>query len=314
MRAVAEAAAAAGREVVVVGRAMSRVEQVARETGYLDGINDFRSVEAYGYLPHDKVVALCTGSQGEPRAAMARISEDQHPNVTLSQGDTVIFSSRTIPGNEKAVGHLINGLVRQGIEVITDRTHLVHVSGHPRRAEMAELYQWVRPRIAIPVHGEALHLAEHAKLARGAGVGEVILCGDGDLIRLAPDAGLIDEVPANRLYKDGALLIPADARTVADRRRLSYSGIAVVALVVSDRGALLTDPDVELIGIPEQTADKASMFELAYDAALEAFESMPKARRRDPQAIEEAVKRGVRAAIASHWQKKPICLVQVITV
>jgi ribonuclease J len=314
MRAVAEAAAAAGREVVVVGRAMSRVEQVARETGYLDGINDFRSVEAYGYLPHDKVVALCTGSQGEPRAAMARISEDQHPNVTLSQGDTVIFSSRTIPGNEKAVGHLINGLVRQGIEVITDRTHLVHVSGHPRRAEMAELYQWVRPRIAIPVHGEALHLAEHAKLARGAGVGEVILCGDGDLIRLAPDAGLIDEVPANRLYKDGALLIPADARTVADRRRLSFSGIAIVAIVVSDRGALLTDPDVELIGIPEQTADKASMFELAYDAALEAFESMPKARRRDPQAIEEAVKRGVRAAIASHWQKKPICLVQVITV
>ena len=170
MRAVAEAAAAAGREVVVVGRAMERVEQVARETGYLDGIADFRSVEAYGYLPPDKVVALCTGSQGEPRAALARISEDQHPEVTLSQGDMVIFSSRTIPGNEKAVGRLINGLVRQGIEVITDRTHLVHVSGHPRRAEMAELYQWVRPRIAIPVHGEALHLSEHAKLARDAGV------------------------------------------------------------------------------------------------------------------------------------------------
>jgi ribonuclease J len=315
MRAVAEAAAAAGREVVVVGRAMARVEQVARETGYLDGIADFRSVEAYGYLPRDKVVALCTGSQGEPRAAIARISEDQHPEVTLSQGDMVIFSSRTIPGNEKAVGKLINGLVRQGIEVITDRTHLVHVSGHPRRTEMAELYQWVRPRIAIPVHGEALHLAEHAKLARGAGVSEVILCGDGDLVRLAPDpAGLIDEVPAARLYKDGALLISAEARTVADRRRLSFSGIAIVALVLSEKGELLADPDVELIGIPEQTADKVPMFDIAYDAAVDTFASLPKPRRRDPQAVEEAVKRGVRAAIASHWQKKPICLVQVITV
>jgi ribonuclease J len=315
MRAVAEAAAAAGREVVVVGRAMDRVSQVARECGYLDGINEFRSVEVYGHLPHNKVVALCTGSQGEPRAALSRISEDQHPEVTFSQGDTVVFSSRTIPGNEKAVGRVINGLVRQGIEVITDRTHLVHVSGHPRRAEMEELYRWVRPRIAVPVHGEALHLSEHAKLARGVGVPEVVLCGDGDLVRLAPDpAGVIDEVPAARLYKDGALLISAEGRTVADRRRLSFSGIVVVALALSDKGALLADPDVELIGIPEVNADKRSMHEIACDAAIETFESLPKARRRDPQAVEEAVKRGVRSAISGHWQKKPICLVQVITV
>jgi ribonuclease J len=316
MRAVAEAAAASGREIVVVGRAMSRVEQVARETGYLDGIKDFRPTEAYGYLPHDKVVALCTGSQGEPRAAVARIAEDQHPDVTLSKGDMVIFSSRTIPGNEKAVGKLINGLVRQGIEVITDRTHpLVHVSGHPRQAEMEDMYRWVRPRIAIPVHGEALHLSEHAKLARRMGVGEVILCGDGDMVKLAPgDPGLIDEIPAARLYKDGALLVPAAERTVADRRRLSFSGIAIVAMAVSERGDLLSDPDVELIGIPEQTADKGSMHEIAFEAAVSTFENLPKGRRRDPQSIEEAVKRGVRAAIASHWQKKPICLVQVITV
>jgi ribonuclease J len=314
MHAVAQAAAAAGREIVVVGRAMARVEQVARETGYLDGIADFRSVEAYGYLPPDKVVALCTGSQGEPRAAIARISEDQHPEVTLSKGDMVIFSSRTIPGNEKAVGRLINGLVRQGIEVITDRTHLVHVSGHPRRTEMAELYGWVRPRIAIPVHGEALHLSEHAKLARDAGVAEIILCGDGDLVRLAPDARLIDEIPAGRLYKDGALLIAAETRTVADRRRLSFSGIVIVAMALSDKGALLADPDVELIGIPEQTADRQSMHEIAYDAVISTFESLPKPRRRDPQAVEESIKRGVRSAISEQWRKKPVCLVQVITV
>jgi len=227
----------------------------------------------------------------------------------------VIFSSRTIAGNEKPVGRIVNGLVRQGIEVITDRTHLVHVSGHPRRTEMAELYGWVRPRIAVPVHGEALHLSEHAKLARAAGVPEVVLCGDGDLVQLAPGpAGVIDEIPAARLYKDGALLISAEGRTVADRRRLSFAGIVIVAMAVSEKGVLVADPDVELIGIPEVNADKQSMQDLAYDAALDTFEGLPKPRRRDPQAVEEAVKRAVRAAIAYHWQKKPICLVQVITV
>jgi ribonuclease J len=164
------------------------------------------------------------------------------------------------------------------------------------------------------VHGEALHLSEHAKLARAVGVPEVVLCGDGDLVRLAPDAGVIDEVPAARLYKDGAILISAEQRTVAERRRLSFSGIAIVAMVLSDKGALLADPDVELIGIPELNSDKQSMHAIAYDAVIETFESLPKPRRRDPQAVEESIKRAVRAAIAGHWQKKPICLVQVVTV
>src|SRR5262249_36594563 len=171
-----------------VGRAMERVAQVARETGYLDGVQDFRSVDAYGYLPPDKVLALCTGSQGEPRAALARIAEDQHPDVTLAKGDRVIFSARTIPGNEKAVARVINGLIQQGVEVITDRTHLVHVSGHPRREELRDMISWVRPRILIPAHGEALHLAEHAELARQAGVPQVLVCRNGDLLRLAPRA------------------------------------------------------------------------------------------------------------------------------
>jgi ribonuclease J len=315
MRAVAEGARVAGREVVVIGRAMARVEQVARETGYLDGIQDFRSAEFYGHLPPDKVVALCTGSQGEPRAALARIAEDEHPEVTLGKGDRVIFSSRTIPGNEKAVGRVLNGLIRQGIEVITDRTHpLVHVSGHPRRDEMRELYSWVRPRIAVPVHGEALHLSEHADLARKAGVAEVILCGDGDLVQLAPVAGVIDEVPAARLYKDGRLLIDGAAKTVSERRRLSFAGVVIVAMTINDKGALLANPEVELIGIPELNADKQSMADIAYDAVVETFEQLPKPRRRDPDAVEESVKRAVRAAVAGNWGKKPICVVHVVAV
>ncbi len=315
LRAVAAAARAAEREVILVGRAMERVAQVARETGYLDGVQDFRSMESYGYLPPDKVLALCTGSQGEPRAALSRIARDEHPEVTLAKGDRVIFSSRAIPGNEKAVGEVINGLVMQGIEVITDRTHLVHVSGHPRRDELREMIGWVRPQILIPAHGEALHLAEHAELARRAGVPKVLICRNGDLVRLAPDGPeIVDKVPSGRLYKDGSLLINAESRTVAARRRLSFSGIVTVALALSDKGQLVADPEVELIGLPDSDAAGTSMTEIARDAVEEAFESMPKPRRRDPDAVAEAVRRAVRGRISERWNKKPICHVHVLTV
>jgi ribonuclease J len=294
---------------------MERVAQVARETGWLDGVQDFRPAESYGYLPPDKVLALCTGSQGEPRAALARIAEDQHPEVTLTRGDRVIFSSRTIPGNEKAVYRVINGLVTQGIEVITDATHLVHVSGHPRRDELRQMIGWVRPKILIPAHGEALHLAEHAKLARSAGVPEVLVCRNGDLIRLARGpAEIIDEIPSGRVYKDGALLIDAASRTVAARKRLAFAGVVSVALAMSDRGELAADPEIELIGIPETDAGGLRMEDIARRAVEETFKSLPKLRRRDPDEVAEAVRRGVRAAIAGRWNKKPVCHVHVLTV
>ncbi len=315
IRSVAEAAVSCGREVVLVGRAMERVAQVARETGYLDDIPEFRSLDVYGYLPPDKVVALCTGSQGEPRAALARIAEDQHPLVTFSRGDRVIFSSRAIPGNEKAVTRIINGLVDQGVEVITDRTHLVHVSGHPRRAELEEMISWVRPQILVPAHGEPLHLAEHADLARRAGVPEVLTCRNGDLVRIAPGGPtVIDEVPAGRVYKDGRLLVDAEQRTVPDRRRLGFAGIVSVALAMTDRGELVGDPEIELTGIPETDADGNLISRLALDAVLDAIDSMPRARRRDPDSVAEAGRRAVRAAVGSAWGKKPMCHVHVLTV
>jgi len=315
IRAVADAARAAEREVVLVGRAMERIVQVARETGYLDGVPDFLSVEVYGHLPSDKVLALCTGSQGETRAALARIAQDQHPHVTLNKGDRVIFSARTIPGNEKPVGRVINGLIAQGIEVITDRTHLVHVSGHPRRGEMEDMLRWVRPKIVVAVHGEALHLAEHAALARRVGVPQLLPCVNGDLVRLGPgDASLIDEVPSGRLYKDGSLIIDSTERTVNDRRRLGFSGIVSVALAVTETGELATDPEVELTGIPNKNAEGEEMSAIVYGALLDAFESMPRARRRDPEAIAEAMRRATRAAVAQAWQKKPVCHVQVLVV
>jgi ribonuclease J len=315
VRAVAEAARANDREVVLVGRAMERISQVARETGYLDGVADFRSMDAYGYLPPNKVLALCTGSQGEPRAALSRIAEDQHPEVTLGKGDRVIFSTRAIPGNEKAVDRVINGLVEQGVEVITDRTHLVHVSGHPRRDELADMIRWTRPQILIPAHGEALHLAEHAGIARRAGVPNVVVCRNGDLVRIAPGPpGIVDEIPSGRLYKDGSILISAEAKTIAGRRRLSFSGVISVALAVTDKGVLAADPEVDLTGIPDKDADGESLAEAAYDAVMSTFESLPKPRRRDPDSVAEAVRRAVRSAIAQRWRKKPVCHVHVLTV
>jgi ribonuclease J len=314
LRAVADAAKAADREVVVIGRAMERVVQIARETGYLEGVQDFRPVDAYGYLPPNKVVALCTGSQGEPRAALSRIAEDQHPEVTFSQGDRVIYSARTIPGNEKAVGRVINLLIEQGIEIITDRTHLVHVSGHPRRAELEELIGWVKPKVLIPVHGEALHLHEHAALARRCGVREVMQCRNGDLVQLSPQVRLIDEVPSGRLYKDGRLLVTAEARTIADRKRLSFAGTISVALAITEKGEMLDEPSLDLIGIPERDREGGSLYDAVRDAVLETVDSLPRKRRGDPDSVAEAVRRAVRAAVAERWGKKPMCHVHVLTV
>jgi ribonuclease J len=315
VRAIAEAAKAADREVVLVGRAMERVVQVARETGYLDGVQNFRGADLYGHFPPDKVLALCTGSQGEPRAALARIANDDHPLVTLNKGDTVIFSSRTIPGNEKAVGSIINGLITQGVEIITDRTHLVHVSGHPRQDELRDMISWVRPQLLIPAHGEALHLSEHAKLARACGVPKVLICKNGDLVRLGPgDPAIVDELPAGRIYKDGNLLEDQNARAVVERRRMAFAGCAFIAIALTEKGELADDPEVDLAGVPEKNADGKDIADEVFDLVVSTVENLPRARRRDPDAVAESVRRAVRAGINEQWGKKPLCYVHVLMV
>jgi ribonuclease J len=315
IRSVAEAARECGREVVVVGRAMDRVVEVAKECGFLDGLPEFRSAETYGYLPRDKVVAILTGSQGEPRAALARIASDEHPDITLTAGDRVVFSSRAIPGNEKAVGFIINSLVEQGIEVITDRTELVHVSGHPRRGELAQMYEWTKPRIAIPAHGEPLHLAEHAKFARQQGVPEVVRAKNGTLVRLAPGkAEIIDNVPAGRVYKDGNIVIPAGERALPERRKLAFSGIVTVAIALDSRGEIAGDPVVDVMGLPEKNRQGRDLTDIIADTVADLLDGLSSAKRRDPEMVENAVHRAVRAAVNQEWGKKPACHVLVIEV
>lgn len=315
IRAVAEAALANGREVVAIGRAMDRVIQVAAELGYLDGLPPFRGSDAYGYLPRDKVVALLTGSQGEPRAALARVAEDQHPDVALAPGDRVILSSRTIPGNEKAVGRIVNNLIRQGIEVITDRSHLVHVSGHPRRGELEKMYAWIRPKVALPMHGEDLHLHEQAVLARSLGVPDVVEHGDGDVILLGPGKpGVVDQIHHGRVFKDGNLLIGAADSTVSERRRLSFAGVVSVSVAIDGRGELIGDPAFEITGLPQVTRDGKPFEDIIEDAILNVVNGLSRQRRRDSDLVENAIDRAVRAAVNEAWGKKPTCHVHVLVV
>lgn len=315
IRSIALAAREAGRDVVVVGRAMRRVIDVAAELGMMDDMPPLLTDEAYAYLPRDKVVVLLTGSQGEPRAALARVAFDDHPRIELVEGDIIVFSARAIPGNEYDIIKIMNALTERGIRVITDRDRLVHVSGHPRRDEMRELYGWLKPRIAIPVHGEAMHLAAHADLARELGVETVVEVEDGMMTRLAPGpVAQVDEIEVGRLYKDGRLIADLDGIGVAERRRLSFVGHATVAIVVDGKGNVLGEPQVDLFGVARADAAGRPMEETAMDAVMATLDSVPRPIRRDPDALAEAVRRAVRAAIAAAWGKKPICSVFVSVV
>ncbi|MGH6840405.1 MAG: ribonuclease J, partial [Methylocella sp.] len=282
IRAVAEAAMAANRTVVLAGRAMERVVAVARDCGYLDGIPDFFSQDAFPHIPRDKLVLLAAGSQGESRSAITRIAGGDHPVVSLDPGDKVIFSSRTIPGNEREVGRIINNFVRSGVEVITDRTALVHASGHPRRGEVAQLYAWIRPQIAIPAHGEDVHLAEHAAFAKLQGIQYVITARNGDVVLLAPGSpGIVGEAPSGRLCKDGNSLVPFADEALKTRQRLAVSGIVTIALAVTAQGDLAGVPDVMTAGIPARARDGAAIDVIVDDALFQTFDHLPRQKRRD---------------------------------
>jgi ribonuclease J len=312
IRSVAEAAREADRQVVVIGRALARVIDVAGELGLLEGLPGFLDEEAYGYIPADKVVALITGSQGEPRAALARIAAGEHKNVVFSPGDTMVFSSRTIPGNEKAVNAIVNALFDQGVKIITERDRPVHVSGHPRQDEIGELYRWLRPSIVIPAHGEAMHLKAHAEFARRSGVPRVIEARNGDLIRLAPGpAEKIDSIETGRLYRDGNLIGGNEAVGFVQRRHLAFAGHVAVSITLGRRGDVMADPEIALAGVPLVDASGRRFEDVVLTSVNGALDSIPRERRRDKELVRDAVYRSVRAAMKEAWGKKPVCSVLV---
>ncbi|MBL8691060.1 MAG: ribonuclease J [Rhodospirillaceae bacterium] len=306
LESIALAAKAHDRHAALVGRSLWRMYDAAKEAGYLRDLPPFVTEHDAGFLPRDKVVMICTGSQGEPRSALSRIASGTHPHVTLEQGDAAIFSSRNIPGNERAIAKLQNQLSKLGVDIVTTAEEAgVHVSGHPARDELSRMYQWVRPRIAIPVHGEARHLAEHAKLARECQVPEAVVSENGSIVRLAPGpATVVEHVTAGRLALDGTQLVPLDGGAMRARKKLMTHGIAVVTLVVGRGGKLEADPLVSLQGVVDNDTSEG-LIEGAADAVAGAFDGLGKGERRDDDAVREAARLAVRRFVNAEVGKKP---------
>jgi ribonuclease J len=305
--AASEAAKATGRRLIVAGRSLHRVIQVGIDTGYLPEDFTWLDQEHFGFMERGEALALATGSQGESRAAMARIADGNHRDIKLHRGDTVIYSSRTIPGNERSVQFTQNRLAELGCKLITDADGLVHVTGHPRRDELAKMFEWIKPEKMVPMHGEVRHLQENARLAVEAKIPDTAMIVNGQMLRLAPGKlKQIDEVPVGRRYRDGRLVVSEGEGAVRERRRLAVVGIAIVAMAVDQRGNVIGDLDVAIDGIPEHNANGDLMEDIILDAVDGTIDSIPPKRRKDPEVLREAVRRSVRSAVDNVWGKRPI--------
>ena len=309
LESIALAGRAAGRQVSLFGRSLRNIEAAARDCGYLKSIPPFVPEEEAGFLPDEEILLICTGSQGEPRSAMAKIAEDTHPNIALGEGDTVIFSSRRIPGNEKAIQRVQDGLARRGCKVMTDEDHMVHVSGHPARDELKRLYALVKPRHAVPVHGEWRHLQEHAALARECG-SIPHLVEDGDVLRLSGNRPeVVEGVPTGRLAVDGERLLPMDGAVIAARRRMLFNGVVMASLAVDGQGRVLGDPQVSAPGL----FDIGDIEPGAIAGELRrAVSEMPAALRREDDALREAARSALRKAVGRRLRKRPTVEVHLL--
>jgi ribonuclease J len=295
---------------------MHRITAAAKAVGILPPDLEFVDEAESGFIPRENILYLCTGSQGEPNAALSRIARGDHRHVSLGEDDTVIFSSRLIPGNESQVYGLQNALAEMGIRIITPRMvpEPIHVSGHPCRDELRRMYQWVRPKIAIPVHGERRHIMEHAAYARSLQIQQALTPRNGSLIRLAPGtAEILDEVPSGRLMLDGGRLVPEGAEGLIERRRLSYSGIILATLSIDESGDVSDGPVIAVKGLSE-TDGRAADESLGplEDAATRAVESMKRKDRADDEAVERAVGRALRKACETEFGLRPLIEVIVL--
>lgn len=310
---IAAAAAANGRDVVLAGPSLWRFNEAARENGYLANTPPFISDEDAAYLPDDKMLIICTGSQGEPQAALSRIAEGTHPRVSLEEGDTVIFSSRVIPGNEIAVARVQNQLVSRGIEILTWADNFVHVSGHPARDELIQMYGYVRPRISVPVHGELRHLAEHARLARECQVSHAIVAVNGSVVRLSGEApGVVDKVTAGRLYLEGGRVVAESNSVVRERSRVVFNGAAVVTVVVDAAGRLSGEPRLATVALVDE-GDEATRGTVLAAIRRAVEEAAPKVRRSD-DALAEAIRLATRRAFREIYDKRPVTQVHIVRI
>ncbi|WP_084580749.1 ribonuclease J [Sphingomonas azotifigens] len=307
LQTLGEVARDTGRELCVAGRSLDRIIRVAKATGYLRDFPELIDFDKAMTLPASRVLIVATGGQGEPRAALNRIAEGSHV-LKLHQGDLVVFSSRQIPGNEIAIGKIMNTLADKGVDIITDRQAFVHVSGHPGRPELAEMYKWIRPEIIVPVHGEIRHMHEQARFALSQGVPRAVQQQNGEIIRLAPDGpAKIGHAPVGRLVLDGDVILPADGATMGERRRISLYGQMSVAVAIDRKGKLLGAPQIRVQGVPVEE-DREDLIEAAADAAVEAV----KKDWRDREKLRESLRLAVRRVAVRFTGKKPVVDVLLI--
>jgi len=316
VKSIIEAANAAGRDVCLVGRSMHKITGAAKAVGILPANLEFVDESEAGYLPPENILYLCTGSQGEANAALSRIARGDHRHVSLRPDDTVIFSSRLIPGNESSVYAMQNMLAEQGIRIITPRMvkEPIHVSGHPCRDELRRMYQWVRPRVSIPVHGERRHIVEHAAYAKSLQVLSALTPRNGSLIRLAPgEPEIIDEVPAGRLMLDGSRLVPEAAEGLIERRRLSVSGLIFATVCLDGSGEPIDGPVIAVKGLSESDGRIADESLEPLDvAAARALDGIRKRDRMDDEIVEKIVGRALRKACEAEFGIRPLIEVIVL--
>lgn len=314
LKSVAVAAKKNGRYVTLVGRSMWRNAEVAEACGYLPEFNDFLSENEAMLSPRDKIVMVCTGCQGEARSALPRIVSDDHPEVDLDTGDTVIFSSRDIPGNEKVIAKLQNRLAARGLDIITLEHAHVHVSGHPAQEELLELYQLARPHLVLPVHGEARHQMEHARIAKESQIPHALIPSNGQIIRLGPGIHeVVTEVPHGRVGLDGRVIRSLDHEAAKNRRKMSFNGACVVTLVMDSRGHVMQDPQVALMGLVSDR-EEISLQEDVADVVHDAIEAMPKSTRIDDAAVRHMAAQAARRLLQEVHGKKPVMEVHLVRI
>jgi ribonuclease J len=317
LRSIYTAAQANKRKVCLVGRSLWKTDEVARKSGYLKGMPPFIDEDEAGGMDDGRVVYVCTGSQGEPRAALARISAEDHPRLGLRPNDVVIFSSRAIPGNERAIDRIKNRFYASGVTVITDREAPVHVSGHPYRDELKHLYRWLRPKIAVPVHGEQMQQEKHALLAREAGVGQSIIPANGQVIEIAGEgiASYVGEVKHGMLAIEGTRIVAIDHEAILTRKRMMFNGSAVVTVVIDGHGALLAEPKVTALGLLDENCDlDAKYIQDAVKEIKNVIRNFPKDQRGDDAVMSEAVRVAARRFFNERFDRKPQTRVHLVRI